>query len=96
MPSLCDCAEVCTKVLLGEAPIPLPMESLARKPNPSAVTSLKILIAAQQRFWPSLTDHYVDITHMEFEALNAKFQNLTVQRRSSSTPDQDQDQIDDI
>ncbi|CAH1966571.1 unnamed protein product [Acanthoscelides obtectus] len=56
LPSICDSAEECVRVLLGEAPTPLTSGEAARVPAPNAVRAMRAVVQAHRRHWPCLVD----------------------------------------
>nr|CAH7737049.1 unnamed protein product [Callosobruchus chinensis] len=56
LPSICDSAEECVRVLLGEAPSPLSGGEAGRVPAPNAVRAMRAVVQAHRRHWPCLVD----------------------------------------
>ncbi|CAG9813916.1 unnamed protein product [Phaedon cochleariae] len=56
LPSICDGAEECVRVLLGDQPAPLSPAELARVPCANAVLTLQKVIAVHAATWPCLQE----------------------------------------
>ncbi|XP_044750922.1 histone deacetylase 4 [Coccinella septempunctata] len=54
LPSICDSAEECVKVLLGDTPSDICPSELSRAPCHNAVMSLQEAISVQMKHWPCL------------------------------------------
>lgn len=56
LPSICDSAEECVRVLLGDTPSPICQSELSRAPCHNAVMSLQEAIQVQSKYWPCLQE----------------------------------------
>ncbi|XP_050302312.1 histone deacetylase 7 [Anthonomus grandis grandis] len=56
LPSICDSAEECVRVLLGDNPTPLSPIEMARAPCANAVIALQKVFAAHASHWPCLRE----------------------------------------
>ncbi|EFA04105.2 histone deacetylase 7 [Tribolium castaneum] len=56
LPSICDSAEECVRVLLGDSPSPIAPSELARAPCGNAVLALQKVISVQSAHWPCLQE----------------------------------------
>lgn len=54
LPSICDSAEECVRVLLGDQPSPISQEELSRVPCANAILTMKKVISVQTEHWPCL------------------------------------------
>ncbi|XP_044737712.1 histone deacetylase 4 isoform X3 [Chrysoperla carnea] len=52
LPAICDSAEECVKVLLGDEPSPIAHEELLRPPCQNAIDTLQKTVAIQHSHWP--------------------------------------------
>lgn len=58
LPSICDSAEECVRVLLGDQPSAISPFELARTPCSNATLALQKVIAAQSPHWPCLQESH--------------------------------------
>lgn len=56
LPAICDSAEECVRVLLGDPPSPIAHGELARPPCANAVAALQKVVAIQTMHWPCLQE----------------------------------------
>lgn len=56
LPAICDSAEECVRVLLGDPPSPISPDELSRPPCPNAIIALQKIIAIQTIHWPCLQE----------------------------------------
>ncbi|XP_031345605.1 histone deacetylase 7 isoform X1 [Photinus pyralis] len=56
LPSICDAAEECVRVLLGDPPSPISTNELCRPPCTNAVITMQKVIAIQSLHWPCLQE----------------------------------------
>lgn len=56
LPSICDSAEECVRVLLGDQPSPISPIELSRAPCANAVLALQKVVAVQSVHWPCLQE----------------------------------------
>ncbi|CAG9859580.1 unnamed protein product [Phyllotreta striolata] len=56
LPSICDSAEECVRVLLGDQPSPLAQQELARAPCHNAVLAMQKVMAVHGQRWPCLRE----------------------------------------
>lgn len=56
LPSICDSAEECVRVLLGDTPSQISALELARSPCPNAAIALQKVFAAHAAHWPCLRE----------------------------------------
>ncbi|XP_014675838.1 PREDICTED: histone deacetylase 4-like [Priapulus caudatus] len=70
LPTICDAAEECVRVLLGDAPSPLREGELTRPPNNSCQEALAAAMTVQAPHWPSIKRWAgtIGFTHHEAEA----------------------------
>lgn len=54
LPSICDSAEECVRVLLGDQPSPISRIEMSRVPCSNAILTLQKVIAVQTPHWPCL------------------------------------------
>lgn len=84
LPAICDSAEECVRVLLGDPPSPIAPEELSRPPCPNAVMALQKVIAIQSVHWPCLQEAAKSISCSFNEALrNEKDDKDTVSAMAS-------------
>ena len=54
LPAICDASHECVRALLGDEPVPIRQEELARRPCQNAVDSLRKVISIQVMIRPLL------------------------------------------
>lgn len=50
LPAICDASHECVRALLGDEPVPIRQEELARRPCQNAIESLKKVISIQVKY----------------------------------------------
>lgn len=84
LPAICDSAEECVRVLLGDPPSPIAAEELSRAPCANAVAALQKVIAVQTMHWPCLQEAAKSVNCSFNEALrNEKDDKDTVSAMAS-------------
>ncbi|XP_022905538.1 histone deacetylase 4 [Onthophagus taurus] len=56
LPSICDSAEECVRVLLGDPPSPISVSELSKSPCANAIVALQKVIRIQTMHWPCLQE----------------------------------------
>lgn len=72
LPSICDSAEECVRVLLGDNPSQISLTELSRSPCTNAVLTLQKVIAVQTVHWPCLQESAKTVTCSFNDALRSE------------------------
>ena len=65
--ALCDCAEQCSRALMGQNIDKIVHSELSRRPSQNAVETLQKTVAIQSQYWPCLTSGPDKISLSHFE-----------------------------
>ncbi|XP_046464397.1 histone deacetylase 4-like isoform X4 [Daphnia pulex] len=67
LPAICDASHECVRALLGDEPVPIREEELARRPCQNAIDSLHKVISIQQPHWPIIKRYAFSVSLSAYE-----------------------------
>lgn len=67
LPAICDASHECVRALLGDEPVPIRQEELARRPCQNAIDSLHKVISIQQPHWPTIKRYAYSVALSAYE-----------------------------